>query len=86
MTRTIKIPRKKLLKELEETRSNYMYAIYSIMEIRQAVGDEKSEMSHRDLVDKIKALYDESTKAKCGCGKTEDPEGLCDGSHNNKNV
>ena len=57
MIKSKKIPRKKLLKELEETRSNYMYAIYSIMEIRQAVGDEKSEMSHRDLVDKIKNLY-----------------------------
>ena len=56
------------------------------MEIRQAVGDEKSEMSHRDLVDKIKTLYDESTKTKCGCGKTEDPEGFCDGSHNKKKV
>ena len=86
MIKSKKIPRKKLLKELEETRSNYMYAIYSIMEIRQAVGDEKSEMSHRDLVDKIKTLYDESTKTKCGCGKTEDPEGFCDGSHNKKKV
>lgn len=86
MARTIKIPRKKLLKDLEEVRSNYMYAIYSIMEIRQAVGDEKSEMPHRELVDKIKALYDESTKTKCGCGKTEDPKGFCDGSHNSKKV
>tara|TARA_B100001057_G_scaffold442418_1_gene477789 strand:+ start:221 stop:421 length:201 start_codon:yes stop_codon:yes gene_type:complete len=64
MTKTIKIPRKKLLKQLEETRSNYMYAIYSIMEIRQAVGDEKSEMPHRDLVDKIKALYDASLESE----------------------
>lgn len=86
MIKSKKVTRKKLLKELEETRSNYMYAIYSIMEIRQAVGDEKSEMSHRDLVDKIKTLYDESTKTKCGCGKTEDPEGFCDGSHNKKKV
>ena len=58
MIKSKKVTRKKLLKELEETRSNYMYAIYSIMEIRQAVGDEKSEMSHRDLVDKIKNLYE----------------------------
>jgi|LULO01.1.fsa_nt_gb CDGSH-type Zn-finger protein len=94
MIKSKKVTRKKLLKELEETRSNYMYAIYSIMEIRQAVGDEKSEMSHRDLVDKIKNLYDtqckcestESTKTKCGCGKTEDPKGFCDGSHNKKKV
>ena len=64
MAKTIKIPRKKLLKQLEETRSNYMYAIYSIMEIRQAVGDEKSEMPHRDLVDKIKALYDASLESE----------------------
>ena len=86
MIKSKKVTRKKLLKELEETRSNYMYAIYSIMEIRQAVGDEKREMSHRDLVDKIKTLYDESTKTKCGCGKTEDPKGFCDGSHNKKKV
>jgi len=22
-------------------------------------------------------------KPKCGCGHTQDPEGFCDGSHNN---
>jgi len=64
MNKPTKITRKKLLKELEETRSNYMYAIYSIMEIRQAVGDEKSEMPHRELVDKIKALYDASLESE----------------------
>jgi len=64
MNKPTKITRKKLLKELEETRSNYMYAIYSIMEIRQAVGDKDSTMSHRDLVDKIKALYDASLESE----------------------
>ena len=37
-----------------------MRAIYSIMEIRQAIGDVDSKMPHRELVDKIKALYEES--------------------------
>ena len=49
-----------LRKEINELRSNYMHAIYSIMEIRQAIGDVDSKMSHRELVDKIKALYEES--------------------------
>ena len=64
MNKPTKITRKKLLKELEETRSNYMYAIYSIMEIRQAVGDIKSILPHRDIVNKIKALYDASIENK----------------------
>jgi len=34
------------------------------MEIRQAVGDTESTLSHRDLVDKIKALYEESNTEK----------------------
>ena len=55
-----KITRKKILKELEETRANYMHAIYSIMEIRQAVGDVESTLPHKELVDKIKKLYEES--------------------------
>ena len=64
MNKPPKITRKKLQKELEEVRSNYMYAIYSIMEIRQAVGDKESTMSHRDLVDKIQALYDASLESE----------------------
>jgi len=23
-------------------------------------------------------------RPKCGCGNTQDPQGYCDGSHNNK--
>jgi hypothetical protein len=61
---TNKITRKKLLKENEELRSNYMHAIYSIMEIRQAIGDVESTLPHRELVDKIKALYEESNNNK----------------------
>jgi|GEM_PF-1004393 hypothetical protein len=61
---TNKITRKKLLKENEELRSNYMHAIYSIMEIRQAIGDVESTLPHRELVDKIKALYEESNSNK----------------------
>jgi hypothetical protein len=64
MDKPKKITRKKVLEENEELRKNYMHAIYSIMEIRQAVGDTESTMSHRDLVDKIKALYEESNKEK----------------------
>ena len=64
MNKPPKITRKKLLKEHEEMSKNYMMAIYSIMEIRQAVGDKDSTMSHRDLVDKIKALYDASIESE----------------------
>jgi hypothetical protein len=64
MNKPPKITRKKLQLELEETSKNYMQAIYSIMEIRQAVGDKDSTMSHRDLVDKIKALYDASIESE----------------------
>ena len=64
MNKPTKITRKKLIKENEELRSNYMHAIYSIMEIRQAVGDKESTMPHRDLVDKIKALYDASIESE----------------------
>jgi hypothetical protein len=64
MDKTKKITRKKVLQENEELRKNYLHAIYSIMEIRQAVGDTESTLSHRDLVDKIKALYEESNTEK----------------------
>jgi len=64
MDKPKKITRKKVLQENEELRKNYLHAIYSIMEIRQAVGDTESTLSHRDLVDKIKALYEESNTEK----------------------
>jgi len=64
MDKPKKITRKKILQENEDLRKNYMHAIYSIMEIRQAVGDTESTLSHRDLVDKIKALYEESNTEK----------------------
>jgi hypothetical protein len=64
MDKPKKITRKKVLQENEDLRKNYMHAIYSIMEIRQAVGDTESTLSHRDLVDKIKALYEESNTEK----------------------
>jgi hypothetical protein len=53
-----KITRRKLLKENEELRANYMHAIYSIMEIRQAIGDIEGKLSHKELVEKIKSLKD----------------------------
>ncbi len=55
-----KITRKKILKENEELRANYMHAIYSIMEIRQAVGDTDAKLSHKELVEKIKTLNENS--------------------------
>jgi hypothetical protein len=64
MDKPKKITRKKVLEENEELRKNYVHLIYSIMEIRQAVGDTESTLSHRDLVDKIKALYEESNNEK----------------------
>lgn len=48
--------RKQILKEFDELRQNYMHAIYSIMEIRQAVGDTDAKLTHKELVDKIKEL------------------------------
>jgi len=62
MDKPKKITRKKVLEENEELRKNYVHAIYSIMEIRQAVGDTESKLSHRDLVDKIKALYESNNE------------------------
>lgn len=62
MDKPKKITRKKVLEENEELRKNYVHAIYSIMEIRQAVGDTESTLSHRDLVDKIKALYESNNE------------------------
>jgi hypothetical protein len=50
--------RKQILKELDQTQQNYTRAIYSIMEIRHAVGDENAELSHQELVEKIKELND----------------------------
>ena len=64
MDKPKKITKKSVLKENDELRKNYMHAIYSIMEIRQAVGDTESTLSHRDLVDKITALYEESKNKK----------------------
>ena len=64
MDKPKKITRKKVLQENEDLRKNYLHAIYSIMETRQAVGDTESTLSHRDLVDKIKALYEESNTEK----------------------
>ena len=60
MNKPTKITRKKILKENEELRANYMHAIYSIMEIRQAVGDTEAKLSHKELVEKIKSLYENS--------------------------
>tara|TARA_R110001632_G_scaffold211908_1_gene337526 strand:+ start:321 stop:551 length:231 start_codon:yes stop_codon:yes gene_type:complete len=62
MDKPKKITKKSVLKENDELRKNYMHAIYSIMEIRQAVGDTESTLSHRDLVDKIKALYESNNE------------------------
>ena len=50
--------RKQILKELDQAQQNYTRAIYSIMEIRQAVGDTEAKLTHRELVDKIKELND----------------------------
>jgi len=62
MDKPKKITKKSVLKENDELRKNYMHAIYSIMEIRQDVGDTESTLSHRDLVDKIKALYESNNE------------------------
>jgi len=48
--------RKQILKEYEALNKNYVHAIYSIMEIRHAAGDEEATLSHKELVEKIKEL------------------------------
>ena len=64
MDKPKKITKKSVLKENDELRKNYMHAIYSIMEIRQDVGDTESTLSHRDLVDEITSLYEASKNNK----------------------
>lgn len=52
---------KKTLKaELNEATQRYTRAIYSIMEIRHALGDTDAKWSHPEVVAKIKELMKES--------------------------
>jgi hypothetical protein len=48
--------RKTLIKELEFYREKYTHAIYSIMEMRHALGDTEATWSHVEVVNKIKEL------------------------------
>lgn len=64
-----KITRRKVIKINEELlqtneylRQTYMQSIYSMLEIRKAVGDEDAELSQADLVNKIKSLYKPNNK------------------------
>ena len=48
--------RKKLVSTANNYKELYTQAVYSIMEIRHAMGDINAEWSHKELVDKIKEL------------------------------
>jgi|TARA_E500000178_G_C16569339_1_gene550980 hypothetical protein len=48
--------RKKLTSNLNDFRELYTKAVYSIMEIRHAMGDANAEWSHPELIEKIKKL------------------------------
>jgi hypothetical protein len=51
-----KITKKKIKEELEHYQNLYTKAIYSIMEIRYAMGDTEAKWSHPELMDNIKKL------------------------------
>jgi len=54
-----KVTRKELLKtikSLESYRELYTKAVYSIMEIRHALGDTDAKWSHPELIENIKKL------------------------------
>ena len=39
---------------------------------------------HKKELEALKQIQEQTTNTrKCGCGKTQDPDGNCDGSHNN---
>ena len=38
---------------------------------------------HKKELEALKEQQNNTKKNPCGCGKTQDPEGNCDGSHNN---
>jgi hypothetical protein len=51
-----------LLQTNEQLRQTYLQSIYSMMEIRQAVGDDEAKLSQADLVNKIKSLYESNNE------------------------
>jgi CDGSH-type Zn-finger protein len=49
------------------------------MEPKKGYNDKKYKKNYDD----IDWASTRKNKNKCGCGKTKDPNGYCDGSHNN---
>jgi CDGSH-type Zn-finger protein len=50
------------------------------MEPKKGYNDKKYKENYDDI------NWSSVRKNKCGCGKTQDPNGYCDGSHNSKKV
>ena len=55
-----KLTRKQLEENVESFRNLYTKAVYSIMEVRHAMGDTEAQWSHTELIEKIKSLVDNS--------------------------
>ena len=55
-----KVTRKQLQENLDSFRELYTKAVYSIMEIRHALGDTEAEWTHPELIEKIKSLMNNS--------------------------
>tara|TARA_R110002153_G_scaffold69173_1_gene183182 strand:- start:4855 stop:5052 length:198 start_codon:yes stop_codon:yes gene_type:complete len=55
-----KLTRKQLEENVESFRNLYTKAVYSIMEVRHAMGDTEAKWSHTELIEKIKSLVDNS--------------------------
>ena len=53
-----KITRKQLKENLDSYRDLYTKAVYSIMEIRHALGDTDAKWSHPEVIEKIKKLME----------------------------
>ena len=56
--------RKKLTSNLNDFRDLYTKAVYSIMEIRHALGDTDAKWSHPEVIEKIKELKKLEPKKK----------------------
>ena len=54
--------RKRLTANLNDYRDLYTKAVYSIMEIRHALGDTDAKWSHPEVIEKIKKLMELESK------------------------
>lgn len=59
-----KVTKKQLEESVESFRNLYTKAVYSIMEVRHAMGDVDAKWSHPELIEKIKELKELEPKEK----------------------